>query len=641
MKRLLTTISVFLFIAFQIYGQNVTRGPYLQSLAPERIKILWRTDVPTNAIVWYGLSVDNLSDSFFVADVKKDHIVELTGLSPLTTYYYEVGYEGTRLKGGDLIHHFTTSPVAGASVPIKFWAIGDFGSKRQTQIDVRNSFFNHTNIEEVDFWLWLGDNAYDDGKDTEFQEKVFSDDFGYNALLPFLPFYAVPGNHDYNSVNRFDPPKNHYGPYFNIVEVPKNGEAGGTPSNTELYYSFDYGNAHFVAINSEAFSYTFTKNTEMSRWLEKDLQETDRDWKIVLWHQPPYSKGSHDSDDFFEIFMTAMRTNFNPIVEKYGVDLVLCGHSHVYERSYLIKDHFGNSNSFNASKNIVQGGNGNFDDGEHYIKYLEGDSADIGTVYVVVGNSGKDEDSPEFGHPAFAYEHGGSGACGSLIIDIYENRLDATYLKSDGDVGEEFTIIKPDWRPDTVSINPPVAYDTLVNTTKNTALSICPLFNDSSSALKDSISNISCGPTNGNALIELNDSCITYTPDTSFIGMDEICYVVCNQKGGCDTAKISIEVISATPILQQELVDQFSIHPNPTNSDFTLTFRLLDEGFIRIELLSQMGEVIKELLNNNLLRGNYEFTFNDELEDIANGIYIVRISSKNKRLTSKKMLKIE
>ncbi len=430
---------IFLVACINIYGQEVLRGPYLQSLSPKSIKILWRTDSITNAVVWYGNTPDNLDGKMTVDKLGKDHIVELSQLNPSTRYYYAVGFEQSILVGGDSLHRFTTSPPNNSEVPIKFWTIGDFGSKRQTQIDVRDAFFENTNLEEVDFWLWLGDNAYNDGTDEEYQEKVFSDDFGYNSLLPFLPFYPVPGNHDYKSVNRSAAPKKHDGTYFDIVEVPTQGEAGGRASNTELYYSFDYGNAHFVALNSEALGYTFFKNSKMLKWLECDLQETDKKWKIVFWHQPPYSKGSHDSDHIFEIYMTAMRTNLNPIIEKYGVDLVLCGHSHVYERSYLINGHYGKTRTFDAEKHIIQGGSGNFEKGEPYIKKGK---ANNGTIYAVVGNSGKDTGRPKFGHPVFAFEHGGKGACGSLVVDIYKNRLDAKYIQSDSKIGDQFTIIK-------------------------------------------------------------------------------------------------------------------------------------------------------------------------------------------------------
>jgi hypothetical protein len=415
-------------------AQVVVRGPYLQSVAQESIKILWRTDSPAGSYVEIALEeggapVMTVEDTSMV----EDHIVLVEGLLPATQYYYQIGMSSGSMAPGADNQYFTTSNFDGDK--LSFWATGDFGSRNQKQIDVRDAFIDHVNGDYPDFWLWLGDNAYDNGTDAEYQERIFTPPYGYDQLLTFLPFYPVPGNHDYGSVNLLSPPPQHRGPYFEIVEVPKNGEAGGTPSGTELYYSFDWGNAHFVALNSEAFAYTLFTNTPMEQWLREDLSNTDKLWKIVYWHQPPYSKGSHDSDDFWEIFMAAMRQHYNPVVELFGVDLVLSGHSHVYERSHLIKGHFGKSGSFDPSTMFI-------DNEEPYVKYIDGDSANYGTMYIVQGNSGKDDDDAAGGHPIFAFESSGDNICGSLLVEIDGSRLTGKHIRNDGQVVDEFEIFK-------------------------------------------------------------------------------------------------------------------------------------------------------------------------------------------------------
>ena len=85
----------------------------------------------------------------------------------------------------------------------------------------------------------------------------------------------------------------------------------------------------------------------MYNWLENDLLNTTQDWIVAFWHHPPYSKGSHNSDS--ESYLIDMRENFLPLLEENGVDLVLSGHSHSYERSYFLNGHYGNSNSFDPS----------------------------------------------------------------------------------------------------------------------------------------------------------------------------------------------------------------------------------------------------------------------------------------------------
>jgi acid phosphatase type 7 len=436
-------IFFLLLLCNTVFAQDLIRGPYLQNLTPESIHILWRTSEPMEGKVWVGATPDNLDLVYFSTTNDINHNIQVNNLKPNTKYYYAIGYENNTLAGKDISHHFTTAPVSGKdSKPVKIWVTGDFGSKNENQIEVRKSFEESIHIDDTDIWLWLGDNAYRSGTDEEYQERVFSKDFGYDSILRFLPFFAVPGNHDYRSVDKKKNPNNHTGPYYDVIDVPTNGQAGGVPSHSKMYYSFNYGDIHFVALNSEAYKPSKLQNTFMISWLKNNLSNINKKWLIVFFHQPPYSKGSHNSDRRFNKRMKSMREVVNPILEEHGADLVLSGHSHVYERSYLIKGHYSTSKSFDRGVHVIQNKSGYYDRQEHYTKSMEGKNSNEGTIYVVVGNSGRSTFNPSFGHPVFYYEEGGLGVCGSLVIDIDGDRLDATYLKKDGSVGEVFTIIK-------------------------------------------------------------------------------------------------------------------------------------------------------------------------------------------------------
>jgi hypothetical protein len=126
-------------------------------------------------------------------------------------------------------------------------------------------------------------------------------------------------------------------------------------SGTEHYYSFDYGNIHFVCLDSNSSVLTVdnpatpsvNEDGPMATWLRLDLASTTATWIIAFWHHPPYSKGSHDSDTSSQL--VSMRTNFNPILENGGVDLVFLGHSHNYERSVLLDGHYGTSSTLTAA----------------------------------------------------------------------------------------------------------------------------------------------------------------------------------------------------------------------------------------------------------------------------------------------------
>ena len=420
-------------------AQQVVRGPYLQVLTSNSIEIAWSTDVPTDSRVIFGTALNSQVQEVADAQMKTDHFVTISGLMSSTEYYYSIGNSTSIMAGNQPSFRFKTAPENGDVGAYRFWVIGDFGKGNQGQKDVRDSFVQFQGNSETGAMIWLGDNAYADGTQLEYQEKVFDI---YDSILTYIPVFSTPGNHDYNSVNRFDPPLQHVGPYYDIINSPIHGEAGGVASGTELYYSFDYGNIHFISLNSEIQAWTTSSNSQMFQWLEQDLSANTKEWVICYFHQPPYSKGSHNSDDVWELFMAAMRQNALPILEQHGVDLVLCGHSHVYERSKLIKGHYGYSFTYNNATQAISSASGNFNDGQHYVKYLNGSNA--GTVYVVCGNSGSKTDNSSLNHPVMVANDGGANAYGSLVIDVNGNRLDCKYLKSNGVVHDEFTIVKPD-----------------------------------------------------------------------------------------------------------------------------------------------------------------------------------------------------
>ncbi|HEX4951061.1 MAG TPA: metallophosphoesterase, partial [Blastocatellia bacterium] len=215
--------------------------------------------------------------------------------------------------------------------------------------------------------------------------------------------------------------------------LPRNAEAGGMASGTEDYYSYDYGNIHFVCLDS--MTNEIKPDSPMLKWLTSDLAANTKQWLIAYWHHPPYTKGSHDSDaEYVEI---AMREHVLPILEAYGVDMVLTGHSHSYERSYLIDGHYGYSGTF-SGHHKKNGGSGRPNEGGAYTKPTLGPSAHEGAVYVVAGSSGQ-ATGGALNHPAMFIS---LNNLGSMVLDINGNRLDAKFLRETGAIADSFTIIK-------------------------------------------------------------------------------------------------------------------------------------------------------------------------------------------------------
>jgi hypothetical protein len=222
-----------------------------------------------------------------------------------------------------------------------------------------------------------------------------------------------------------------------MFSFPTHGEAGGLPSGTEKYYSFDYANIHFVCLDSELSDRAV--DGPMLTWLKADLEANTRDWLIAFWHSPPYSKGSHDSDNIFDNFgnMTEMRSNAVQLLETYGVDLVMCGHSHIYERSFLLHGHYGFSTELEPAM-IKDAGDGRPDGTGAYLKPATDPNRNEGAVYVVAGCSGW-ATSRTGHHPIMCFDELQTG---SLVIDVSGHRLDAKFLRETGAIDDSFSIIK-------------------------------------------------------------------------------------------------------------------------------------------------------------------------------------------------------
>lgn len=431
----LLSISYFLIfhLFFELSAQStLLRGPYLNNSSSEQIVVKWRTSESEIGKIIYGTDPNSLNMTLLESDSTTEHEILISNLNPSTKYYYQIGNSGQYYTPNDADYNFKTSPEIGTKGKYRFWVIGDFGNGSQNQVNVKNSFLNNFTDVHTDAWIWLGDNAYSSGTDQEYQDKVFEI---YPEVLRNLVAWPCPGNHDYGSVDL-----SNNGPYYEIFTLPENGEAGGIPSGEEGYYSFDYGNVHFLSLNTEYLLWIINNNNQFIDWLEEDLQNTEADFIIAYFHQPAYSKGTHDSDDDFSR-PQMMRQNVLPILEAYNVDLVLNGHSHSYERSYLINGHYGKSNTFNPSTMLIDGSNGNKDQGNAYIKYPT--DSTVGTVYAVVGCSGqKGSGSSPLNHPVMYMST--EDYHGSMLIDVDSLEMTCRFVDTTGAELDAFSILKKD-----------------------------------------------------------------------------------------------------------------------------------------------------------------------------------------------------
>jgi len=274
---------MYLAVSFPAQAQTIIRGPYLQTATSKSIIIRWRTNTATASRVNYGTAPAGLNFRKDDSTITTEHIVKLSGLTVHTKYYYSVANLNMVLDA-DTGNHFYTLPTAGASSgTYRIGVFGDCGNNSVNQRSVRDAFLKYAGNNNIDSWLLLGDNAYSNGTDAQYQAGFFN--IYRRTLLRNSPLWPATGNHDYDNTRARQIDKDIA--YFKIFSVPENGEAGGLPSHSNEYYSFDIGNVHLVALDSYAIdSATRLSDTTgpQARWLKQDLATNqNRDWIIVFF----------------------------------------------------------------------------------------------------------------------------------------------------------------------------------------------------------------------------------------------------------------------------------------------------------------------------------------------------------------------
>ncbi len=366
--------------------------------------------------------------------------VKLHGLKSNTSFRYAL-HDGEQVLGSQEEElTFSTHPRMGAQEPTRIWVVGDSGTGEQHQRDVHQAMRDFTADKPIDFYLHVGDMAYGQGTDDQFQTRFFEP---YQRTLQETVCWPSMGNHEGRNSNG----ATGIGPYYDAYVCPTAGEAGGLPSGKEAYYSFDYGNIHVICLDSHDLDRT--PEGEMAQWLRKDLAATQAKWILGFWHHPPYTKGTHDSD--IERPLIEMREHIMPILEERGVDLVLSGHSHIYERSMLIDGAYQTPTT--AEGVVLDDGDGRPTGDGPYRKSGKV-SPHNGTVTVVTGHGGALGRNSKGLIPFMSriiLDHG------SMILDIEGDTLTGLMVDRQGRERDRFQILKKGNVVPTIVANPRVA----------------------------------------------------------------------------------------------------------------------------------------------------------------------------------------
>ena len=431
-------------------GSLVDRAPYVQLTTRSSAVVAWRTDRAITPVVRYGPAPDELPGTIPAEQIVMRVSPEIKGLPGVprlsetttgglyqfeatasglavdTKYYYGVFDGNTLLAGGTADSFFRTQPRTDPGRPLRFWVMGDSGDGGLIQKNVYEAMKAHVASDgrPLDAFIHLGDMAYDNGTDPMFQLNFFD---VYAETLRNTVTWATMGNHEGHSANGMLGT----GPYYDAFVLPARGEAGGIPSGSEAYYSFDFGPIHFVCLNSH--DEARGDADRMANWLRQDLASNRSKWLIAFWHHPPYSKGSHHSD--VEDQLVEMREVMMPILESHGVDLVLAGHSHIYERSMLLNRAYETPTVPDGV--ILDDGDGSAGGDGVYLK-SEHPHPHEGTVAVVAGHG----HGVDFVFGLLPVHRVSLREGGSVLMDLEGDTMKVRMLNEMGVTRDEFEIVK-------------------------------------------------------------------------------------------------------------------------------------------------------------------------------------------------------
>ncbi len=224
------------------------------------------------------------------------HTAKLAGLEPGRTYRYSVECGADEAHGS-----FRTAPVKGSDEPLRFVVYGDTRSYPERHRTVMEAMSEHLPFA---FLVNTGDLVSNGTVWSQWGREYFGP---AASVLSHTSVWPVRGNHEQDAVL-----------YRKLFDLPHN----------EFYYSFDFGNVHVVGLDqyrTDSSAYlTVEERAEMAEWLDRDLAQSDAEWTVVACHAPIFNVGGHGSDWGQEDIL--------PILEEHGVDIVVSGHSHIYER---------------------------------------------------------------------------------------------------------------------------------------------------------------------------------------------------------------------------------------------------------------------------------------------------------------------
>ncbi len=382
--------------------------PSVGRAAPRWLRLSWTQDPSTSITVsWTDgpgsgaaqlqlpdntvLDLDAVTVDTGSSDLDTTYSVTFTGLQPDSEYQYRVQSSGQWSQWESA----KTAPAPGSCTHFTFVMGGDsrgedvFGTYRQVQWPVIIGFIA---AEQPLFMLHSGDYVRSGDEPDQWATEL--DDL--TVLSTNHQFFMTLGNHDTG-------PTNGQRSYFDMLFA----YPADNPDGVEDYYSFVAGNLQVVCLSSE----TFDIDTQID-WLDQTLtaHESEVDWKVVFFHRPIWSSGAHGSNDGDRMHPEALL----PVLEAHGVDIVLNGHDHDYERFHPSRGGYGTPREVNPlpQDNGTRG------------------EAD-GVIYIVSGGAGA------LVNPAFSPSEEGSAFASNHLHYLVAQVMGGTMVLTVRDLGSQ------------------------------------------------------------------------------------------------------------------------------------------------------------------------------------------------------------
>ena len=349
------------------------------------MNVIWATEGRSmGEVEWNGESSTSV-DYCYNHDMAF-HMASMTGLTPGEEVTYRVG------SGGDWSEEFTFTPIDSSAQHFEWISVGDHGDSSEA-MDVSEAIIADSKAQMVTI---AGDISYADGEQT-----AWDDWFNFQQdSMTVVPWVTAVGNHENEPGYGFTPYEHRF-------------DSDGLVESEIFWYSRDVPGVHMVFMSTE---HDYQQGSTQYNWLEQDLSSVNRDvtpFVIMYGHKPMYSSNSYHGSE------VELRDALEDLYVAYGVDLVIAGHDHFYERTWPV-----------SGETVANNGK---DD-----RFARGHAP----IHLVIGIGGRssyeelDEPQPEWS----AYRENNTYGWTRLVYDGDVREISFTHHRIDGSIGDQFIL---------------------------------------------------------------------------------------------------------------------------------------------------------------------------------------------------------